>query len=48
MAMGDVVGGFGIATLVFTYAGPLEQLTLGWVLILISIFLHIPYFIEYG
>ena len=46
MAVGDVVGGFGLALLIFSYMGQLQQLTLGWIMIVLSILLHIPYIIE--
>ena len=43
MAAGDAVGGFALATLYFSYWGSLEQITLGWVLLLVSVVLQIPY-----
>ena len=42
MALGDATGGFALAVLYFSYWGPLESVSLGWVLLVISILLQVP------
>lgn len=46
MALGDVVGGFALALLYFSYWGSLEQVSLGWILLGFSVLLQLPYWAD--